>query len=410
MTLRVGRAGFDAGDFEISSWDVSGDSVSVSGVLSAWSTADVAALRQQLNGYVDNPDEPAVPVTWSADPTVDGFYRVEGVSVGASRAMAPRGVMDFSLSLERVRGFSAPLIETSILGAVRENDHGITSAARAAIGVPDAAVEFADSSTTGPAQVRASEDGDVRVVANNTLVRRQTWAVPAEHYYDGSARITVDGKVVVGDQVPHAPTGWQLSNGIIRMSIDGDNTFQVSTWTGSEWTDPRGFILTGDSGSTALDVAASAVGLRVLRNAPEECIVRLTLTPSAALRAFGELRAHVDVAVRRGERSARLLLSLSTPLTDPGARFGLAGFTSPEFHVGGYSVIATPDPIRLAVAVPRTHQADNTNQDAGFWVEGSTTEMAFGVGFADDTAPSSAQQVIYEYYGATSEAARVASR
>ena len=82
MTLTIGRCGLDVTHDDVQSLDDTGTEVRISGWLKASSLADAKVLRQQLLGHVNNPDEPVVPVTWSTDSTLDGYYRVNSASAG----------------------------------------------------------------------------------------------------------------------------------------------------------------------------------------------------------------------------------------------------------------------------------------------------------------------------------------
>jgi hypothetical protein len=104
----------------------SGDRVVIRGSILAASLDELKARRQQLLGLEGDVDDPIVPVTWSTDSTLDGFYRVAGVSVEQiGPSSVPRAT--FSVTLEAISGNTAPLVEIDASAVVRTNGVGITA-------------------------------------------------------------------------------------------------------------------------------------------------------------------------------------------------------------------------------------------------------------------------------------------
>lgn len=404
--------GLDAADVRVQSWGLSGDDVSVSGLLAARSVDAARVLRQQLNGYVNNPDEPVVPVTWSADPTVDGFYRVVAASVAIpANASVSSAMFSFSLSLQRVRGFSAPIIETSIVGAVRENAHSISSEALAAIGVPGSSTEFFDTGVTsdvGTADVffRDTADGDVRLAIGDVYQRRQSWTVPADSYYEGAATITSCGAAVVGRQVPADESEWTLQNGILRIAPNGV-LLRVMDLTAGDGTaqDLRMDYNIADS-------TATAASMRILRNSPEECSIRLAYefdrsaipTPGVVAKA---MRVSVDLTLRRGERVVRGLIS-SSARTNMGVVF-TANRSATDVTGGRMAASTDANGYRWVLSTP---QAFVNVANGGIRNLGLSSRFSWAFGFEPASAGTydTAQALIYQYMAATSETARVAAR
>lgn len=412
--LTIGRVGLDADQVEVNDWDQSGRTISVSGEL--WSTvADAKVLRQQLAGYVDNLDEPIVPVTWSEDSSVDGYYWVRSADVTTMPVSLVTGIFGFSVTLEQVDGFAGPLMETVITGAVRSNAHSITSSnAVAAIGVSDEVLEFNDSSNpvSSGKFTRSAEDGTVRIIKTNTYVRRQSFSIAPADWYLTSARIELGSplRAVVGSQIPETMTDWRLSNGLVRVAITASG-FTLSGWDGSAWSTAK--VLQFTFSGTAISTYTIA-GVRVLRNSPEECILRVSFDiPSALLTALGAgaVRGYADVALRRGDRMARFVLVTSRTLSTPGVK--LQTTEAGTNLTGGLRATSNDaDGHRYVLSTPVAHTTDTTN--GAIAATGTIDEFPFAAGLEIDGSSAAtndvAQTIIYQYMAATSERVVIGSR
>jgi hypothetical protein len=163
MTIAIGRAGWDT-SLTLNSprtWSSNGPEVDLAGTLTASTLGRLIVARAQLNGLIDNPDEPVVPVVWSADTSVTGFYEVLDGGV----AMPPRGLaalkLDYRLRLRKVSTY--PDINSRMLGdAVRTNAHSIAKGSTVPFwAVPDdATMDYIPNAT---AATRAAESGTVKV-------------------------------------------------------------------------------------------------------------------------------------------------------------------------------------------------------------------------------------------------------
>lgn len=409
--LTIGRVGLDVVVSEVDSLGFSGDALSLAGVLIAETLNDVKVLRQQLIGYIGNGDEEVVPVTWSEDPTVDGFYRVTSVDVSTVPASYVANWFQFSLGLERVSGYAGPLMETVVTGAVRTNSHSITSAnAVAVVGVPDSVNEFYDSSGEDTF-TRPSADGLVRLVAADTYTRTQTFSVDPVDWYTGSARIELGTsyRVAVGQQIPSERETWRLSNGIIRVRPNADG-FAVSVFNGTTWDPEKVFALSG--AGTLFGAIDLAYGLRVLRNSPEECIVRVPVSiPSAILAVAGSpVRVDIDLALRRGERTVRGFLASTASVT-----WGIEASTAEAATALTGGIRATANDAngnRYVLSSPQT--VTNALTQGGFALTSGAATFSFAAGFELDgsgaPAIDSAQQLIYQYMAAHAERVVVATR
>lgn len=224
MTLTVGRAAL-GNSVDLATVGRSGDDLALEGTFFPTVTGDTDeadAVRLQLAGLVENRDEPVVPITFTVDPKVNGWYAIDSVSTRERPSSAEIGAFAYSISARRVAKYASPLIEIDSTSVVRTNGVGITATEVEALGAWWH--ESAQSIPAGNPLSRDSSDGPVYAtyLASPFSVLARSYPTPANRYL-GSARLEVlYGSTwfpVVGDQVPlTAAANWRLGNGIIRVS------------------------------------------------------------------------------------------------------------------------------------------------------------------------------------------------
>ena len=298
----VGRAGI-VGDVILQNLDVSKGTVGLSGVID---DPDVEFAAEQFAAYVDSADETFVPVRFVGPTAWDGFYRVTDVRASAS----PSKLLGLSVSLERVRGFAAPIFESVVLGSKRSGViAGVTPTAWH--GVPATAVGYETGVLTPTRSVLSGETGDVQVFSeatNHLFNARPMWFLNPADWYDGAAELTVAGHVVTGRQVRNAPADWVLSNGLVRFSGRADGAVVSERWdaTGQVWTDSGAWSVTRSS--SAIGPLGAAHTLTVLRNDPACVTVRLAYDAASNV-AGSRFVVYLDVSLRRGSTVAECSLS-----------------------------------------------------------------------------------------------------
>jgi|GEM_PF-2978364 len=323
MKLIVGRFGVDLQSGEVQSVSDDGTTLTIGGVTAYADRAGAEMLRQQLTGYVNSPDEPVVPVVWEEQPELTGFYRVSGVTVEEAEGTAWEGLWDFSVSLVRVTGYAAPLIELRQLGARRPSSSSKPGVASYAVPAAARSVSFFSeedqswyTSAWAPDNVvRSGQSGDVIYYgwpnwSGNLVVQ---YFIDPERYYDGAATLLMgdDLSPVVGRQVRNQPSKWRLSNGLYEIeSGPGDGlSLRQRMWLNGEWTPwvPFNFVVLEADATTAHPIPA-AHSITVLRNSPTEVAIRLeTVTPENI--AYSLYATKVDVVVRRGARHVSVTMT-----------------------------------------------------------------------------------------------------
>ena len=305
-TLRIGRADMaltTSVDTAISDLTISSSAVTFRGTLEG-EREQLTRTIEQIVGYVDSLDEPVVPLLWDCLSTGwDGYYRVLDVEVIRDLP----DLADLLITVQRVRGFAAPLFESTVLTAKRaEAAASVSHAPWMALPATVSGFELGPDLTPG-SSLRASADGDMRYFTSSVLAdARPTWHLPPADWYRGAPTITVGGHVVVGRQVPNTPTSWELSNGIVRLfGIPGSAEIGSQQWLGGGWSsvgEGRWHLLRY-AGGTSTPYSDPPLTVTVLRNSPEESAIRLSYD-AASMTPGSRFLVTLDISLRRGALAA----------------------------------------------------------------------------------------------------------
>lgn len=450
--LSIGRA-FDGIDVDVreASWSgrqlrIAGD-VYLGAVAAGSRAGTAAALRDRLLALADSVDEPVVPVTWSEDSTVDGWYQVTGASVDYSVASLNDGYATWNCDLLAVQG--TPQIEALTSFGVVNNDIPLTNATLASqsggtiVGLPGSAVDSYGTGGTftsrGAAQTRTSSDGTVAIMAGSaTSLPSSTlsvWTVAPADAYEGACSIRgtyggVASQLCLGREMsPLGGSGLVISNNLIRCGFTAGGQLSIQAYDAGAWrtVGPSAFNLTATqspSGTSSFTLNCSAASnVTVLRNAPEMASVRLVNISGTAVRRYW-----LDVTVRRGSRIVEFVLwasdlgirasvapstsTASTAITGGlrqtsndanGNRFVIVGARGTGLTTGGASAYAW----QATTASGTLTQGVNISTE--WW-----SSAPFGVGCEVDgssaTGIHTAQQIAYEFFAGRSETVRVTQR
>lgn len=288
MSLTIGRATLaDQADVT-----VDGDTLTVRVLLGASSVTQMKVLRQQIAGLAGNPDEDVFPVISTLDSTLDGFYRVTGVSIPSHAVTYVSGfVPPATITLQRVGGgYSNPTFEcVRATPVTRTNAHSFTGSSLIVVpgdgttytfDVPD--YSFAAYDT------RASADGVTLNVSTSTYNWYRFDVAPAD-FYKACCKLEIeyDGTwyPVVGQQIPKS-TRFRIGNELVRFtSGDSTNEATFEMWNGSAWTSHE--VSFYDSGSNKRKIGRFTPGMdgwsttardipvTIVRNGPEMAAVRM---------------------------------------------------------------------------------------------------------------------------------------
>lgn len=280
MSFTIGRASLPV-DPSSARW--SGDQLTITGWISPTTANDTNhayALRQQLLGLVNNPDEQVFPCTFSVDPNWDGYYYVNSVNIaGDPGLMEIQGRMPYTITLTRLaNGFSRPQIEYLTLGALRTNVHGIATP----VGIMAARSRPATyDNETAPLWTTSftTDDGTVGVYAAAVpfaAATGRTFTKPADYY---TAMCGIEIKYgsnwyrIVGRQLPPTPgTNWRLTNGYTRVyptNVSGTGRFTVERYNGASWVGREFSTTATTTAQFSTSDTNGPLTIQVLNNAPE---------------------------------------------------------------------------------------------------------------------------------------------
>lgn len=388
-TLQIGRAGSAYGSLDMNSpatWTYHGDSLSAAGQFSA-TLADALAIRQQLRGLIDNPDEPIVPIISSSDAAINGFYEITSADVDTVGPSLGSGSFGYKVTARRVAGYSAPLLETITSGATRGNDFSLTVPAW--VSLPPGVAEVSDTGTDDFS--RQGEDGFLTVLKpNGGYAADITYQADPTTYYQNAAKLLMTSDVIqfdgtasptvramVGRQAP-AYTGWQLSNGLVR-AWNGSSTFYAQWYKpGSGWRPtPTALKFTASIGIVGLNI--NGVVPTVLHNTPELVVLRFAAKGSVKTRGGGAVGASavIDLGLRRGSR----VFEVTITSTDAAASITVdAGAGGTTFTGGVAATAADSDGAKAIIVTNRTFTSSG-RIDATRSTIAAKTPVSFGFGF-----------------------------
>ena len=328
MTLTIGRASLpDQADVIID-----GDDVTFRVLLGASSVTQMKALRQQVAGIANNPDEEVVPVTSTLDSTLDGFYRVKSVSIPSHAVTYVSGfVPPVTISLQRIGGgYGNPTFEVVGSTVTRTNAHGLTGTAYVHVPGTGTSVTYDVSSLGGLASsdTRPTADGvsmrvEARAITGTTGTYR--FEVAAADFYKAGCKIEVEyGGVwypAVGLQIPRS-TRFRIGNELVRFtSGNGSTEATFEVWNGSAWSSQN--VSFYDVSGNVKRIGRNAPGtvgwspdidlpVTVLRNSPECVTIRQSSWSD-----------QITFSLRRGDLHMSIHWSTASSFTG-NTRFGLA--------------------------------------------------------------------------------------
>lgn len=311
MSLQIGRCGTDFTFRNPSAYQVSARDYEFSGWINAGSVTLAQIARDQLNGLTDG-DEPVVPVVASWDTSLSGWYRINGVSVDARPGFFDRGVFEWSVSATRVGSGTACRVESFVNGASRTTAHSVTdvdwhAVPSSAEGYPSKWVAY--TARTGPG-------GTVQFYRSEFYGNAGTyqWYITPSGYYSAGCTIKVDDYLVVGKNNQNFASSWEISNGLLKVGPGSTGTIAVTApgSTPGSWGTAKEYDLGYFSGSFQSFAASTVQFVRVLKNEPQECVLRLVLATTTASNRPTYL--NVDIQLKRGDRLARVTMTSPSSL------------------------------------------------------------------------------------------------
>jgi hypothetical protein len=311
MAFQVGRI---TGLNEPRDWQSSGGRVTVIGSYKASSLLDGLIRRDQLLGYAAGADgdEASIPLIIDGEPRVNGFYRPLGVDFTTDEHVRRQGnLFDYRIDLEPVFGYGQPMFESIITGALASNVIGAVAGDMIFFHAAPVGVSEYYKSGAPPYYTRTGSEAGIQFYTGGTVSDIAHFYASPANYYLGAARIELTNGPypLVGRTMPLAVTDWALlriSNSLVRVMLGTTGDLLVSHWVvgSATWSAYKTFQIQGTTLAGAMNLNRSVM---VLRNSPEEVSVRIGLQPSNGINIVGRL--FLDVALRRGDRTARCYLT-----------------------------------------------------------------------------------------------------
>lgn len=234
-----------------------------------------------------------VAVTWTDKPERNGYYAVKGSSAALREYVNDLVTSTWKISLTRLGAAGEIDLQSRLTGQWRANDFGLTGESWHA--PPIGHTAYYTGATNPTLMTRATADGTMTVYRGVPSVSPR-WGCDPTSYLLGRVRIndtvavTGTGFEIDGLNQPIPASGWTLGNGLVNIVPSASaGVLDVQAYTGSAWHSKLWNVTVAGSGVAAWDSAT------ILRNDPEQCILRLTAPRSPG-------RATLDLTLRRGSR------------------------------------------------------------------------------------------------------------
>lgn len=254
--------------------------------------AEVHARREDLMGIRGE----MVGVSFSAKPQFDGFYTVKdlGAVVTDWKAKDEAASLRWNATLSLIGPANAVDVESRLTGIARTNDFAEAGERWHAPAGGALAYWVGTGGPSGSMTRNLDTGSTIRVYRGIPVGMDPVWGVstPAG-LLAGRTRVLIDGLERYGTRVKGSATGWEISNGLVRVrpSATAGATIEVAAWGGS-WETKDWDINPGP----AVLTPASLLGTTVLRNDVEAVTIRLLFQDSASKRGL------LDLVLRRGSR------------------------------------------------------------------------------------------------------------
>lgn len=425
VTLTIGRVSIVQNPSQV---ELDGDRLDIAGWFFGTDLNNAKVLREQLLGLDGNEDEPDVPVTWTYDPKIDGYYTIKSVAVSHIIGVAyEKFKFQYAATFERIGGgFSAPLVEVSAALAVRTNGLGITVPI-GAIGIPSASAFRYSRYFDG--QIDLFLTSTPRVTATGDVIVTQAQAaggfltvgctvLPAD-YYDGAVMIeqSVGGVFypVVGDQIGSVVGNLlRIGNGLIRATFHTDGALTIEIFDGTVWESSTVF---GIYRSAANQWQATGAW-KVMRNDPAGCTI-VTSVQSSGL--GGERQEKLTINLERGRRMIEMSTdNLFYPVfnsgdVDTSMQLRAASATAATAITGGIRQTSNnAQGHRWIMACPSAVTTDLVNGRITIAAPGVPLVGQFGLGWEIDGSAAIAAwvaaRVVDEFFAVTGTRQRVVAK
>ncbi len=391
--LTIGRVGLDVAlpnpqSFSEDRGDDGQVTLAITGQIKDTTTwAQAAVLKEELLAQVGI----IVPVTYTTDASIDGFYKLLSANIDTDRKFSPYAnyLLPFTVSLRRI---DSPTWEMVYSGSVLPNAHSIVATAnKGIVGIPSTHTWVADPSGTVSTNTLSAEGDDPRIYyALDSGDSGPEYAITPGDFYDAAAAIWINGYLRAGAnrRLP-AFTSAYLTNGLIKVTIAANGDIDFGYYASSAWQTALNYNIRWDG---CANENGSWVDAFIVRNDPEEVCVQF-LKPRATI---GYLC--MTVTIRRGWRMAAIDL-----FTDGAIDCGInrsASDAGTELSTGGnvYGIVDSSGTHKYIILTPQANARVTLTTTAGIESTGNAGRIFLGVGIivnaaAPDTGAAQADLV-----------------
>ncbi|GAA0705408.1 hypothetical protein GCM10010193_70600 [Kitasatospora atroaurantiaca] len=236
-----------------------------------------------------------LPVTWTDKPERNGYYSVKTAGAALREYVNDTVTSSWKIALERLGAASEVDLQSRLTGVVRLNDFSLTGETWHA--PPIGHTTYYTGATSPSTMTRTGADGAMTVYRSIPTNASPRWGCDPAAYLAGRVRIndtlaaTGTGFEIEGTEQPLPVAAWTLGNALVNIVPSASaGVLDVQAYTGGAWHSKLWNVTVGGANVAAWDSAA------ILRNDPEQCVLRLTAPRSPG-------RVTLDLTLRRGSRT-----------------------------------------------------------------------------------------------------------
>ena len=350
--------------------------------------AMVTWLQGQILGLTEGK---LVPVVFEDKAERSGYFTVLNTAAELTDHQGEVAKADWQVDLQREGSDTEVDIQSRLTGAVRQNNYSVTGTRWHAPAIGHYA--YHTGSTIPSNFNHTGEDGAIRIYTGIPAGVSPRWGCDVGDYLDGRVRLTSTTYVSSENEVEGCnrqigASGWTLSNGIVRVTPSATAGRLTIGVYNSGYQDVDWNIMAGGSNLLAWESAT------ILRNDPEQIVLRLTAQSSASTAG----RATLDLTLRRGAQFVEGYLQVSTS-----ANLQIQGANAATSSSGSSGTVsATSGTTRRACGSARTwNTTDTTNCGftknsstfLDFWIGAKVTASGAGTASQDNDAALANQYV-----------------
>lgn len=241
-------------------------------------------------------------VTFTDKPERNGYYTIKTAASTYTEYLNDTVTADWTVTLGRLGSDSETDLQSRLTGAIRLNDFVLTGERWHA--PPIGHYGYYTGATNPTTMTRTGADGTITIYRTIPTGVSPRWGCPPTSYLAGRVRLTTTGgQEVYGTDVPLTATGWALTNGLVNITPTASaGVIDVQSYTAGAWHSKPWNITIGGTNAATWNAAT------ILRNDPEQCILRLI-----AARSPG--RVTLDLTLRRGSRTVEGYLQSGSAAT-----------------------------------------------------------------------------------------------